>query len=148
MVRKSVLRDRIWRGFYSRLIGSYGARDEKRRPIPDSGLLGFVGRELELAAPQPDGCTLREHLKNFQRQSGEHEPLLDPVECDDAVKYLWQYLLSMNARRTYNGFGPNPITDEGVEAWARRRGIRLERWEHKALDALEQLYLAKAAEKK
>lgn len=47
----------------------------------------------------------------------------------------------MNKRRTSNGFGPNPITDEGVEAWARRRGLRLERFEHDALDLLEALYL-------
>lgn len=54
----------------------------------------------------------------------------------------------MNARRTGNGFGLNPITDEGVEAWARRRGIRLERFENYALDMLEQLFLSLQSKKK
>jgi hypothetical protein len=56
----------------------------------------------------------------------------------------------MNVRRTSNGFGANPITEEGVEAWARRRGIRLQPFENRILDALEVLYLniqAKAVKK-
>lgn len=106
------------------------------------GLLGYAGREIALSTHQDDGATLREHLKSFQRQSGKPEPLLQPVECEEDIKYLWDYFCSMNARRTSNGFGLNPITEEGVEAWARRRGIRLERFENYALDALEQLFLS------
>ena len=53
----------------------------------------------------------------------------------------------MNARRTSGGFGFNPITDEGVEAWARRRGIRLERFENYALDALEALFMSMQGKK-
>ena len=76
--------------------------------------------------------------------------MLDPVEYDESVEYLWRYFQDMNVRRTSNGFGPNPITEEGVEAWARRRGIRLVPFENRILDALEVMYLniqAKAAKK-
>jgi hypothetical protein len=135
-------RDRERFAFYQSLIGSYGARNEDGTPIPDSGLLGFAGRETELSMRQEDGATLRKHLESHERQSGERHPLLEPVECDDSVKYLWEYFCSMNTRRTNSGFGYNPITDEGVEAWARRRGYRLERFENVALDALEQLFLS------
>jgi len=116
--------------------------------IPDSGLLGFAGRETALSARQEDGATLREHLQSHERQSGERHPLLEDVECDESIIYLWDYFCSMNARRTGNGFGLNPITDEGVEAWARRRGIRLERFENYALDMLEQLFLSLQSKKK
>ena len=47
----------------------------------------------------------------------------------------------MSTRRTSNGFGPNPVTDDAVTAWESRRRIRLERWEHRAIDALEALFL-------
>ncbi len=68
--------------------------------------------------------------------------MLRPVECPDEVKYLWEYFLSMSRRRTSNGFGPNPIPDEGVEAWARRHRIQLQSFENQALDAIESMYLS------
>lgn len=67
--------------------------------------------------------------------------MLDQVEYDTSVKYLWKYFCDMNLRRPSSGFGVAPITEEGVEAWARRRGIRLEPFENRILDALEELYL-------
>ena len=134
--------------FYQSLIGSYGALDGDGKPIQDSGLLGFAGRETELSARQDDGATLRAHLESHERQSGERHPLLNPIECDESVKYLWGYFQDMNLRRTSNGFGYNPITDDGVEAWARRRGYRLEPFENHALDALEVMYLSAQAKKK
>ena len=54
----------------------------------------------------------------------------------------------MNARRTSNGFGPNPITDDAVEAWARRRGITLTRFENEALDMIEAMYISMQGKKK
>lgn len=150
MAFKGSCSDRERGAFYQSLIGNYDARDAEGKSIPDSGLLGFAGREIALTTVQSDGATLRVHLESFERQSGEHQELLDPVECDDSIKYLWEYFCSMNTRRTNNGFGPNPITDEGVVAWERRRGIKLESFENKILDALEVLYLniqAKAAKK-
>lgn len=60
--------------------------------------------------------------------------------CPTEAAYLFAYWCSMNARRTSSGFGPNPITEEGVIAWQRRRGIVLDRVEHEAIDALESMY--------
>lgn len=141
-------RNRERLAFYLDLIGSYGAFDSQRRPIPDSGLLGYAGQQIVLSAIQDDGCALRVHLESMQRQSGKPEPLLQAVEHDESVEYIWEYFCSMNARRTSNGFGPNPITEEGVEAWARRRGIRLEPWENRLLDALESLFMSLQAKVK
>lgn len=67
--------------------------------------------------------------------------LLHPVECPECVMYLWEYFLDMCKRRTSNGFGVNPITEEGVVAWQRRRGIQLLPFENKLIDALEFVFM-------
>lgn len=88
-----------------------------------------------------DGSTLRQHYESAQRQSGLPRPELVPVDCPAEVRYLWGYFLSLNARRTGNGYGANAIANAEVLAWAARKGIQLSTWEQHALDLLEQLYL-------
>jgi len=46
----------------------------------------------------------------------------------------------MNRRRTSSGFGPNPITNSEMQAWAELRGITLTNFEIYALDEIESLY--------
>lgn len=111
-------------------------------------MLAFAQRELLLDSRTGDGPTQREAYASHRRQGGPIEEQLEPLECPEEAYYLWEYFCSMNARRTGNGFGPNPITDEGVMAWAARRGIILMRIEHEALDALEALFMSIASKKK
>lgn len=67
---------------------------------------------------------------------------LESIDCPLEVLYLWEYFLDMSKRRTGTGFGLNPIPNEGVEAWAHRRGIQLLPFENRLLDELEQLFLS------
>lgn len=136
--------DRVRAGFYDGLIGWLDVNG-----VPtDESLLAYAANEMALGALQDDGVALRVHLESVWRQTGKLPEGLIPINCPDSVKYLWGYFLDMCKRRTSNGFGVNPITDEGVEAWARRRGLHLTRFEQRALDALEQLYLATRAKDK
>jgi len=70
-----------------------------------------------------------------------HLPGCEPIACPAEAEYLWEYFVSMNARRTNNGYGSNPITETDLAAWAARRGIVLEPFEGAAIDAMEQLFL-------
>lgn len=101
---------------------------------------------MELSTAQEDGSTLEAHLRNLWRQNSyrpEDMPeQLQEVECEECVKYLWGYFLSMNLRRTSSGFALNPIPHEGVEAWARGRRYSLQAFEYIMLDRLEALYLS------
>jgi hypothetical protein len=124
-----------------------GRIDSDGNPTEGS-LLAYAAHEMELSARQADGLPLRAHLESAARQTGTVPEQLLPVECPESVLYIWEYFSSMNDRRTFNEHGPNPITHEGVEAWARRRGIALERFEQDALDALEGLYFHLRAVKK
>lgn len=107
--------------------------------------MGFAGNEVELSERQGDGSTLRDHLMSHWRQSGYAEDKmpeqLRPVEHNESAAYLWEYFCDMSRRRTSNGFSLNPITDEGVEAWARRRRVRLLPFEHRLIDAMEEVFL-------
>ncbi len=108
----------------------------------------FAEAEFKLGVVQPDGATLREHYENLLRQKGVTHELLEASECPDSLFYIWEYFLTMNIRRTGNGYGPNPLTPPEVEAWARLHGVRLTPFEAEALDGLETRFLkhfAKAA---
>ena len=103
-----------------------------------------------LAAKQDDGATLRDHLESIERQTGRTPEQLQPVDCPEAVRYLWEYFRSMNIRRASSGFGSimhegagrrNPISHGEMESWARRNRFTLEPFEEQALDALEMMYL-------
>ena len=118
--------------------------------MSDSGLLGFAGREMQLAAMMPDGATLRDHLMSDWRQRGYSEAdipeLLVPVEVAQELKYLWVMFAQLNSRRTTNGMSVNPISHSDFEAWERREvirptGIPLTSFEVKTLNMLEQVFL-------
>lgn len=85
---------------------------------------------------RPDGSTFRADLESIRRQTGQTPPELEPVECPSEVKYIWDHWLSMEKRRQ----GQNPISWEGVESWARLRGIDLTAFEMDMLDLIEGLY--------
>lgn len=84
---------------------------------------------------------MREHLVALETHSGCTPEQLYPVEVEDCVLYLWHYFLEMNARRTSNGFGQNPISEEALQSWCKRRNIKLAEFEYQALDALEIMFL-------
>jgi hypothetical protein len=92
-----------------------------------------------------DGATLRDHLMSMWRQAQfkeEEKPeKLNPVGVDQSILYLWEYFLDMSKRRTSNGFGYNPIPEEGVTAWEKRRGIKLAYFENELIDQVEMLFL-------
>lgn len=117
-----------------------GSLDEDGVPTAGS-LLAFAANELALGARQADGATLRVHLESLARQTGKIPDQLLPVDCPVEAKYLWEYFCNMSERRTSGPNGLNQITHEGVEAWARRCGVRLQPFENAALDALEGLFM-------
>lgn len=97
-------------------------------------------REFALRSRLPDGSTQRDHINSYFRQTHEWPAGWKPIICPESTAYLWEYWISMDTRRTSNGFGPNPVTDAEVESWARRHGVQLNLWENMALDAIEFAY--------
>ena len=88
---------------------------------------------------------MSDHLRSMWRQDGwapEKMPAqLEPVECDEAIKYLWAYFCRLSARRQNNGMGLSPISHSDFAAWEQREGIKLLPFEVDALNALERAFL-------
>jgi hypothetical protein len=110
--------------------------------------LEYAENELNLSKVQDDGATLRQHLESIEAQTGVTPDQLIPVEVEECVLYIWRWFLEMNARRTSNGFGSNPISEEALASWCKRRNIQLAEFEYQALDALEIMYLTNQQPKK
>lgn len=110
-------------------------------------MLAYAANEFTLSARTADGTTARDQLNSLWRQTKVMPKELEPVECHESVLYLWRYFLSMNARRSHNEAGPQPIGHAEVDAWARVRHLSLSPFDLSALDQLEALYLTQQAKK-
>jgi hypothetical protein len=72
---------------------------------------------------------------------------LDVPECPAELEYLWGYFLDMSRKRTSGAMSANPLSDEQIMAWQRRRGIRFTPLEDECIDLLDVVYLGHVAEK-
>lgn len=67
-------------------------------------------------------------------------------EAPWASRRVWSVFLELNASRTGNGFGPNPISSAEIESYARIRREPIRSWELTILRALDAVYLKAARE--
>lgn len=84
----------------------------------------------------------------MQEQTGKRPAQLDVARLPVEVAHIWEYFLRLNAKRTCGVAAPNPLSEVEIEAWERRRRIRLDPFESDCIDALDEVYLASSAPKK
>ncbi len=84
---------------------------------------------------ESDGATRREHLEAAARQ-GIRSARLDGPELPDQLAYLWGYWREIHAGRTQNGMAPARASNLDILAWEQLTGIRLRRWEYRAVMAI------------
>lgn len=102
----------------------------------------YAEAQFRLAKPQEDGKSLRDHLENYERQTGRRHPLLaaEP-SLHPGLKLIWSDFLDLHSTRPVQMGEPRRITYSELESWSRVRGVRLERWEIDAIRAADQAYL-------
>ena len=83
----------------------------------------------------------------MQEQTGKRPAQLDVVRLPVEVAHIWEYFLRLNAKRTVGAMTPNPLSGLEIEAWERRRRIRLDPFESDCIDALDEVYLVSSSEK-
>lgn len=95
---------------------------------------------------QEDGALLRDHLAVLARQDDaeskdrlENGPKLPPLAA-----HLWGHFCDMAQTRTV-GMGPNRLTRAEIRQWEEDEGVTLDRWERKAIMAVDAAYLASIA---
>lgn len=59
-------------------------------------------------------------------------------------KRIWSIFLALNAARGSNGWGPNPITFQEIEAWSRLNREPVRPWELSILAAMDAAYMESA----
>lgn len=91
------------------------------------------------------GATLSEHYAVLEKKGRKVRPKGPTLPSDAA--YLWNHFVLLHSARTAGGFGPNPITYPEIDAYNRLTGAGLDGWEVSAIRALDDAYLAAAAEK-
>ena len=92
----------------------------------------YAAYHFELAVPQADGLTLREHLESWEKNTKrEHEKLSNGPELPWEVEPLWRQFMELHRSRGINrsGTGPGEIDFTLIDAWMRVRDIKLEQWE-------------------
>lgn len=88
------------------------------------------------------GNTKYDLLTKFSQKTGKTHPDLIFPELDDMAMYLWEWFMELNAQRTNNGFGQNPITFLDIQAWASLTHRFPLAWEVKALRTMDVMWLA------
>ena len=56
--------------------------------------------------------------------------------------HVWAYFTDLSNTRSGGGFGPSRLSRLEVQAWEQDECIRLERWERRAILALDAAFLA------
>lgn len=95
---------------------------------------------MQLAAAQPDGSTLRQHLQAAAAAGAPPDPRLNS-RPPEAAAALYDLFVALNAARPV-GMGPNAIPPSEMLAWQQLHGVRLSPWEAETLLAMDRAALA------
>ena len=87
---------------------------------------------------------LRVHLESLARQDdveASHR-LANPPPLHPLVAHIWTYYADLSQTRQTGGMGPSRLSRLEIQAWERDEGVRLERWERRAVMAIDALHLS------
>lgn len=101
---------------------------------------------MQLAARQPDGATLREHLAAVAAQGARADVRLT-LKPPPALRALWECFLALHACRPV-GMAAGAIPPSEIDAWQRLHGVQLTAWEVETLMAADRAALAAQADAK
>lgn len=104
-------------------------------------LLAYCKNEFELNERQDDKQTLRYHLEQVYRMTGEMPDRLKPVDCPDWLIYIWHDFLELNQSRGSNGFVANPISYQEIDCWNRLTGKAVTQFEVDTIKMIDSIYL-------
>jgi len=112
-------------------------------------MANFAKTEFALEVKQKDGYSLREHLLNAWKISGEMpSELREAPPLPELSGYLWAYYIELHNRRANYGYGHVPLTHMEIEAWKRNTERKLDPWELKTIIGIDDVYMASLSRKK
>ncbi len=101
----------------------------------------FAQHQFKLGAVQKDGTRLIDHL-NVAKERGRYVPELDDQpKCPPLGAHVWLWYADLGISRQSSGMGPLAFRPSDILAWATGSGVRLRRWEFRALRLVDNDYL-------
>ena len=97
---------------------------------------------MRLAAIQPDGSTLRDHLQAAAAAGAPLDPLLQR-RLSAPCAALWSVFIELDAARPV-GMQRGAVPHSEVAAWQQLAGVRLTPWEVDTLLAMDRAAIAAA----
>ena len=70
----------------------------------------------------------------------------DRPTVPELAGYLWAWYLEIHSERPAGAMGPAPITRAHIAQWADAVGVKIERWEARALRLIDSEFLAVVGE--
>lgn len=95
-----------------------------------------------LAARQPDGATLRDHLAVVARATGRMPDELKVPEVPSSCQSLWDVYGQLAGTVGSNGFARNPLGWRDLAAWQQVMQMPLTPWEAETLVAIDRAIVA------
>ena len=93
------------------------------------------------------------HAEQYAKQTGL--PLndvlakfgLEEPDIPAGWEVFWEWFWELSSGRGHTGFGPQPLSWQDMEAWARISGIELQPWQALVFRAMDQAWLAAVAKR-
>lgn len=102
--------------------------------------------EFALRRKQPDGQTLRAHLRAAWNATGRKPPELEVPPLPRAARAVWSVFCELDDTRGGNGFGVDAINEARLLSWQQLHGVRLTPWEIQQIQRLDRLCLTAMVE--
>lgn len=99
---------------------------------------------MQLAARQPDGSSLRQHLQAAANAGARPDPRLSST-VPEWGQALWNAFIALDASRPA-GLSRGAIPPSELLAWQQLMGVTLTPWESETLLAMDRAAMAAAAE--
>lgn len=94
-----------------------------------------------------DGVSVREHLKQVQKQTGTPpKELLGPIPPVE-LRYVWSIFLSLHGGRRYSEHGPDALSYSEIKAWCDLCHEDLTIWELDIVKRIDTTFLSVASER-
>lgn len=93
-----------------------------------------------------DGVSVGLKLEQVEQATGKRPGQLDGPEIPPQLAHVYGWFVEISQGRTGNGFGPNPLTWEGIDAWQRLTETVVRPWEVALIKRLDGVYLASLKE--
>jgi hypothetical protein len=91
----------------------------------------YAAHVATMSTPDEKGNAQREHIRGLVRMgkaTDDHRRLLAGPLFPESLAYLWEWHLELARARTVGMNGPDPLTYQAIDAWARLTGR--EPWPH------------------